>query len=148
MSDRRQRHHHLTPSVLSFCFALQLYRRFLSRYHDCIMSASILSTAIRGNSSYGSSLARRTATIPRPAPWTCRTCLQQRHTFASTARRLESNATRPSSSNKRRRRLLVLGGGIALGAAVVTLSDDAGHAFSAAQRTYRVAATLALNIKE
>ncbi|KAJ4333853.1 hypothetical protein N0V87_007329 [Didymella glomerata] len=112
------------------------------------MSASILSTAIRGTSSYGSSLARRTATIPRPAPWTCRTCLQQRHTFASTARRLESNATRPSSSNKRRRRLLVLGGGIALGAAVVTLSDDAGHAFSAAQRTYRVAATLALNIKD
>src|SRR5689334_10014859 len=113
------------------------------------MSASILSTAIRGspsNVAHGSLLVRRTASIPRPAPWTCRTCLQsQRHTFASTAGRPDSTATRPPFRNsKRRRRLLVVGGGIALGAAVVTLNDDAKHAFSAAQRTYRVAATLAL----
>ncbi|UPX17206.1 phosphate system positive regulatory protein pho81, variant 2 [Ascochyta rabiei] len=51
-------------------------------------------------------------------------------------------------SGKRRGRLLVLGGGVAVGGAVVTLNDDAKHAWSAAQRTYRVAATLALNIKD
>lgn len=148
MSDRRQRHHHPTPRSFFFLFRIAAID-FLSRYHGSVMSASILSTAIRGSSNAaGSSLARRTATIPRPTPWTCRTCLQQRHTFASTARRLEGNTTRPPFTNKRRRRLLVLGGGIALGAAVVSLSDDARHAFSAAQRTYRVAATLALNIKE
>lgn len=43
---------------------------------------------------------------------------------------------------------MVLGGGVALGAAVVTVNDDAKHAWSAAQRTCRVATTLALNIKE
>jgi len=37
---------------------------------------------------------------------------------------------------------------VALGAAAVTYSEDARHAASAAQRTYRVAATLALNIKD
>lgn len=139
-----------TARLLSFCSALQRLSTdvFSSRYHDGIMSASIVSTAMRGASSC-SSLARRTAAIPRPAQWTCRTCLQsQRHTYASTAGRLDAGATRPPFKSKRRRRLLVLGGGIALGAAVVTLSDDAMHAFSAAQRTYRVAATLALNIKE
>lgn len=71
--------------------------------------------------------------------------VQQRSGFAT---RVEA-ATRPVvKGSKRRRRLLVLGGGVALGAAVVTLNEDAKHAWSAAQRTYRVAATLALNIKE
>lgn len=37
---------------------------------------------------------------------------------------------------------------MAVGAAAVTYSEDARHAAYAAQRTYRVAATLALNIKE
>lgn len=89
------------------------------------------------------------------APWTCRSCLQsqrrtlpqQRNTFASRA----ESATHTQSgyrNSKRRKRLLVVGGGVALGAAVVTLNEDAKHAWAAAQRTYRVAATLALNIKE
>lgn len=98
-----------------------------------------------------SPILRRGGRIP---PWTCRTCLrssrqtllQQRSTFASRA----ETTTRPSSkkSGIGRKRLLVLGGGVALGAAAVTYSEDARHAASAAQRTYRVAATLALNIKE
>ncbi len=41
-----------------------------------------------------------------------------------------------------------MGGGIAVGAVAVSVNDEAKHAWTAAQRSYRVAATLALNIKE
>lgn len=44
--------------------------------------------------------------------------------------------------------MLLLSGGAILGAAAVTVNDDVKYAWSATQRTYRVAATLALNIKE
>ncbi|KAG9199866.1 hypothetical protein G6514_007864 [Epicoccum nigrum] len=91
-----------------------------------------------------SPILRRGGRIP---PWTCRTCLRSsRRTFAARA----ETTTRPASkkSGIGRKRLLVLGGGVALGAAAVTYSEDARHATAAAQRTYRVAATLALNIKD
>jgi hypothetical protein len=73
-------------------------------------------------------------------------------TFASRANEA-ANATaaaagRGAKSSKRRRRLLITGGGIAIGAAVVTVNDDAKHAYVAAQRSYRVVATLVLNIRE
>lgn len=107
--------------------------------------------------STGSAALRQSNALAR-VPWTCRTCrlsqrqglrqtlLQQRSTFAS---KVEA-ATRPPvvRNNRRRRGLVVLGGGIAVGAAIVTVNDDAKHAWSAAQRTYRVAATLAWNIKD
>ena len=57
-------------------------------------------------------------------------------------------AGRGSKGSKRRRRLLITGGGIAIGAAFVTVNDDAKHAYVAAQRSYRVVATLVLNIRE
>ena len=44
--------------------------------------------------------------------------------------------------------MLITGGGVAIGAAVVTVNDDAKHAYVAAQRSYRVVATLVLNIRE
>lgn len=101
---------------------------------------------------------RRGVTSARPSPWTCRTCLQSqrqgllllrhRNHFATRA----GEATRAGKSGKSWRRLgtvlAVLGGGVAVGAGAVALNDDAKHAWAAAQRTYRVAATLALNIKE
>jgi aarF domain-containing kinase len=60
---------------------------------------------------------------------------------------------RPNGNNghksRRRRRLIIAGGGaLTLGAAAITFNDDAQHAYTAAQRSYRVAETLALNIKE
>lgn len=104
-----------------------------------IMSASVLL----------SPLARR-AGGASPWTWTCRACVQsqrggvaqQRNTFAT------RTGEAAHKSGKGRRRLLVVGGGIAVGAGVVALNEDAKHAWAAAQRTYRVAATLALNIKE
>ena len=51
-------------------------------------------------------------------------------------------------TSKRRRRLLIAGGGLAIGAGVVTINDDAKHAYIATQRSYRVVGTLILNIKE
>lgn len=51
--------------------------------------------------------------------------------------------------NKRRRRLVIAGGAVTIiGAAGLTISDDAKHAYTAGKRSYRVAETLALNIKE
>jgi hypothetical protein len=44
--------------------------------------------------------------------------------------------------------LIVAGGALTIGAAVVTISDDAKHAFTATQRSYRVLETLVLNIRE
>ncbi|KAF9693724.1 hypothetical protein EKO04_008138 [Ascochyta lentis] len=58
------------------------------------------------------------------------------------------NGTTVVKNGKRRRRWLLLGGGVAVGAAGVALNEDVKHAWSAAQRTYRVAATLAWNIKD
>jgi aarF domain-containing kinase len=60
---------------------------------------------------------------------------------------------RPNANNghksKRRRRLIIAGGGaLTLGAAAITFNDDAQHAYTAAKRSYRVAETLTLNIKE
>ncbi|CAA9964219.1 AarF unusual protein kinase [Pyrenophora teres f. maculata] len=57
-------------------------------------------------------------------------------------------AGRSAKSSKRRRRLLIAGGGLAIGTAVVTVNEDARHAYVAAQRSYRVAETLVLNIRD
>lgn len=58
-------------------------------------------------------------------------------------------AGRSAKSSKRRRGLFITGGGLAIGAAVlVAVNEDAKHAYVAAQRSYRVAETLVLNIRE
>ncbi|KAI4700008.1 hypothetical protein J4E81_004042 [Alternaria sp. BMP 2799] len=80
------------------------------------------------------------------------TRLGAQRTFASQANEA-ANATakaagRGSKGSKRRRRLLITGGGVAIGAAIVTVNDDAKHAYVAAQRSYRVVATLVLNIRD
>ncbi|KAI4696237.1 uncharacterized protein J4E88_000410 [Alternaria novae-zelandiae] len=80
------------------------------------------------------------------------TRLGAQRTFASQASEA-ANATakaagRGSKGSKRRRRLLITGGGVAIGAAIVTVNDDAKHAYVAAQRSYRVVATLVLNIRD
>lgn len=60
----------------------------------------------------------------------------------------EHNASNGRKS-KRRKRLAIAAGALTIGAAaVVTVNDDAKHAYTAAQRSYRVLATLYLNIKE
>jgi aarF domain-containing kinase len=115
---------------------------------------------------------RRIGTVPS---WTCRACLQsqkppsaphqfikqQRHAFATRSNattrptndpigdtaRLKGNSA-PKGKSKRRRRLLVTGGALTIGAAVVTISDDAKHAKTAVERSYRVLGTLFLNVKE
>ncbi|KAF1940767.1 ABC1-domain-containing protein [Clathrospora elynae] len=92
--------------------------------------------------------------------WTCRACLRsQRPTipqrltqpsaaFASKAGTATNAAVKAAGkSSKRRRRLLIAGSGLAIGAGVVTINDDAKHAYVAAQRSYRVLATLVFNIK-
>jgi aarF domain-containing kinase len=102
--------------------------------------------------------------------WTCRTCLalgpQAQRSFASrgdaadfTIRPGEKNKSRGNGSgsgngnnsgrsSKRRSRLLVAGGAVAVGAVAVATNDDAKHAWTAAQRSYRVLSTLVLNIRE
>jgi hypothetical protein len=55
---------------------------------------------------------------------------------------------RSGPKSKRRRRLLIAGGAFTIGAAAVTVSDDAKHAYTATQRSYRVLETLVLNIRE
>jgi hypothetical protein len=55
---------------------------------------------------------------------------------------------RSGPKSKRRRRLLVAGGAFTIGAAAITVSDDAKHAYTATQRSYRVLETLVLNIRE
>jgi aarF domain-containing kinase len=61
-------------------------------------------------------------------------------------------ATGPNAStgpkSKRRRRLAIAGGALTIGAAAITINDDAKHAYTATQRSYRVLETLVLNIKE
>ena len=55
----------------------------------------------------------------------------------------------PKAKNKRRRRIALAGGTLTvIGAAAITINDDARHAYVAAQRSYRVLGTLAANIKE
>jgi hypothetical protein len=75
---------------------------------------------------------------------------------------VETNARPPASAaggaggsngksgpkSKRRRRLVIAGGVFTVGAAAVTLSDDAKHAYTATKRSYRVLETLVLNIRE
>jgi aarF domain-containing kinase len=50
--------------------------------------------------------------------------------------------------SRRRRGLIVAGGALTIGVAAVTISDDAKHAYTATQRSYRVLETLVLNIRE
>jgi aarF domain-containing kinase len=50
--------------------------------------------------------------------------------------------------SKRRRRVIIAGGALTIGAAAVAFSDDAKHAYTATQRSYRVLETLVLNIRE
>jgi hypothetical protein len=50
--------------------------------------------------------------------------------------------------SKRRRRLVIAGGVFTIGAAAITVSDDAKHAYTATKRSYRVLETLVLNIRE
>ncbi|KAF2035532.1 ABC1-domain-containing protein [Setomelanomma holmii] len=111
-------------------------------------------------------LLRRSGTIPS---WTCRACSQSqgqaaaqrsgsarslvgRNTFATrTAGPRGSGPTASGRSrprNKRRRGLVVAGGALTIGAAAITINDDAKHAYIAAQRSYRVLGTLAANIKD
>ncbi|KAJ4365311.1 hypothetical protein N0V83_008931 [Neocucurbitaria cava] len=95
--------------------------------------------------------------------WTCRACLrsQQQSTFAQPnilasrgnirrtfATRGDAATNSVGKTSRRRRRLLIAGGGLAIGAGVVTINDDAKHAYVAAQRSYRVVGTLVLNIKD
>lgn len=111
------------------------------------------------------------------SPWTCRTCTglglgsrsrsQAQRSFASrvgavnsTVRPGEANKSRSSKSNsngngngngngsRRRRGLVVAGGVVVVGAVAVATNDDARHAWTAAQRSYRVLGTLVLNIWE
>lgn len=71
---------------------------------------------------------------------------RQEATIAGSRAGPNANSGRKS---KRRRRLLMAGGAVTIvGAAGLTVSDDAKHAYTAAKRSYRVAETLALNIKE
>jgi aarF domain-containing kinase len=110
-----------------------------------------------------SSLSVLTPLLRRSAAtrWTCRTCLglgpQAQRSFASrvdaadsTIRPGEKNKSRSNGgrSSKRRSRLLVAGGAVAVGAVAVATNDDAKHAWTAAQRSYRVLSTLVLNISE
>lgn len=55
---------------------------------------------------------------------------------------------RTGPKSKRRRRLVIAGGALTIGAAAITINDDAKHAYTATQRSYRVLETLVLNIKE
>ncbi|CAO2658819.1 Nn.00g065420.m01.CDS01 [Neocucurbitaria sp. VM-36] len=95
--------------------------------------------------------------------WTCRACLrsQQQSTIAQPnilpsrgpirrtfATKVDATTNPTWKTSKRRRRLLIAGGGLAIGAGVVTINDDAKHAYVAAQRSYRVVGTLVLNIKD
>jgi hypothetical protein len=50
--------------------------------------------------------------------------------------------------NKRRRRIGIAAGGFVLGAGLVTINDDAKHAYTAVQRSARVVDTLFRNINE
>lgn len=50
--------------------------------------------------------------------------------------------------SKRRRRIGIAAGGLVLGAGLVTINDDAKHAFTAVQRSARVVDTLFRNINE
>lgn len=59
-----------------------------------------------------------------------------------------AKAVERSAKSSRRRRLFIIGGGIAIGAAVITVNEDAKHVYVAAQRSYRVVETLVLNIRE
>jgi hypothetical protein len=122
-----------------------------------------------------SPILRRSGAIPS---WTCRACMRsrvpsaQRSTFANSLQNGRTFATKSSiphagkttiggaskplanaapkakSRSKRRRRMIVTGGVFTIGAAAVTISDDAKHAKTAVQRSYRVLSTLALNVKE
>jgi hypothetical protein len=75
---------------------------------------------------------------------------------ASQAKAPAGNAASPNAGpnarsgpkSKRRRRLLIAGGAFTIGAAAVAVSDDAKHAYTATQRSYRVLETLVLNIRE
>jgi len=44
--------------------------------------------------------------------------------------------------------LLVVGGGLAAAGTMVTINDDAKHAYTAVQRSSRVLSTLFVNVKE
>lgn len=99
--------------------------------------------------------SQRQAIPQRQSPWQQRSLFtQQRAAFASRATGEAQSAANAatkafSKGSKRKRRLLITGGGIALlGAGVVTINDDAKHAYVAAQRSYRVLTTLVLNIKD
>jgi hypothetical protein len=79
-------------------------------------------------------------------------------TVNATATAAESHASpgggagpnaRSGPKSKRRRRLMIAGGVFTIGGvAAVTVSDDAKHAYTATQRSYRVLETLVLNIRE
>lgn len=43
---------------------------------------------------------------------------------------------------------MIVGGGLVIGAAAIAVNEDAKHAYVAAQRSYRVVATLVMNIRE
>jgi len=79
--------------------------------------------------------------------WTCRGCLR-RQTLPPRCNTFTTKPIRPIAKNKRRRRLVIITSGLAVSAAGVTVSDDAKHGITAAQRSARVVSTLFLNINE
>jgi aarF domain-containing kinase len=117
-----------------------------------------------------SPLLRRSGTLPN---WTCRACIQSRgRAVPQFARRSQEGgfatkvqggrgpfgtdtayAAKPNpgpnaKSGPKGKRLVVAGGALTIGAAAVTINDDAKHAYTATKRSYRVLETLVLNIKE
>ena len=85
--------------------------------------------------------------LRQTVPWTCRGCLR-RQTLPPRCNTFTTKPIRPIAKNKRRRRLAIITSGLAVSAVGVTISDDAKHGITAAQRSARVVSTLFLNINE
>lgn len=166
-----RRHHcaRLIASASSKIFVVSFAASVPERF---CTSETIFQNAMMSTFSVISPILRRGGTIPS---WTCRACLrsqkqtsparqfaeQQCNSFATRINPITrapdgpvGGAARPTSSaapkgkSKRRRRLLITGGAFTIGAAALTISDDAKHAKMAVERSYRVLGTLALNVKE
>lgn len=93
--------------------------------------------------------------LPRERLWTCRQCLQQSSNlqignqvrgYARKGNTYGGGAK--SARSKRRAGVLMAAAGGALGVTAVAFTDDVKHAYGAAERTGRVASTLAVCINE
>ncbi|PGH22926.1 hypothetical protein AJ80_02975 [Polytolypa hystricis UAMH7299] len=92
--------------------------------------------------------------FPTPQPWTCRQCLrqrpflrtqqqQQRATYA-----IQQQPPQPARTRRPRRAIRYAVAGGTLGAVLFAFSDDVKHGYAAAERTWRVTATLAVCIND